>query len=162
MLLISAMLGVVPLLGVALMFYQDPALTVDNLFISLMLLSISGIFLLNVAGEARRRILARTAQPAEEVRAQPARALGAAAAAGSGPVEGVAKARGVVRDVQFFEAPVGVPDKSIVTLQLNGAHSVRVLTFEGDLRHALPVGKRVEIIVRSVGEAYDLQNVNYV
>ncbi len=161
MLLVSLVLGIVPLVGVALMFYQDPAITVDNLFVSLMLLGMSAIFLLNAAWELRQRLLARKAAPAKDPKSQPARALGAAAARTQTPI-GVTKQRGIVREVQFFEAPVGAPNKSIVTLQLNGANSARVFAFEGDLRNALPIGKKVEISFRSVGDAYDLQEVNYV
>ncbi len=161
MLLVSIVLGVGPLVGIALMFYQDAAMSVDNLFVSLMLLGISGIFMLNAAAEARQRLLARKA--AKQPKAQSARAVGAAAAAGAGGgTTRIEKQRGVVREVQFFEAPVGIPNKSIVTLQLNGANSARVLAFEGDLRHALPVGKKVEISFRAQGNAYDLQEVNYV
>jgi len=151
MLAVSVLLGVLPLLGIALIFYQDPAITVDNLFLSLMLLTISGIFLLNAAAELRPRFR-RKKREAKAV---------AAAAVGVPMAGGLARRRGLVRDVQFFEAPVGVPNKSIVTLQLNGANSARILAFEGDLRNALPLGKKVEISFRENAGVYDLQEVNY-
>ncbi len=162
MLAVSLVLGVLPLAGIALMFYQDPAITVDNLFVSLMLLGMSAIFLWNAAREVRQRWSRRQTRPAKAAKSEAARALGAAAAVTNGAVNGTTKQRGIVREVQFFEAPVGVPNKSIVTLQVNGANSARVLAFEGDLRHALPVGKKVEISFRPAGDVYDLQEVDYV
>lgn len=161
MLIFSVLIGLISLAGVGLIFYQDPAITVDNLFISLMLLTISGVFLLNAALELRGRLTKRKkeSQPAPAKAAAPA-SLGAAAAVPSGEStapRSVAKQRGIVREVQFFEALVGLPNKSIVTLQLNGANSARVLAFEGDLRNALPVGKKVEISYRENGGTCDLQ-----
>ncbi len=166
MVIISLLIGLLSLAGVGLIFYQDFAITVDNLFVSLMLLTISGIFLLNAALELRGRFTGRKQQP----QPQPAKAaapasLGAAAAAprvASSAPANVGKQRGIVREVQFFEAPVGLPNKSIVTLQLNGANSARTLAFEGDLRNALPVGKKVEISSREKDGACDLQEVDYV
>ncbi len=166
MLAVSVLLAVLPLVGIGLMFYQDPALTVDNLFISLMLLTISGVFLLNAAAEMRQ-FVARKKRPQAGPKAQPTtaqppvRSVGAAATAGSSTTT-VGRQRGVVREVQFFESPVGVSNKSIVTLQLNGANSNRVFAFEGDLRNALPVGKKVEISFHDHGDGLELEQVNYV
>jgi hypothetical protein len=157
MLVVSVLLGTVPLLGIGLMFYQDPQLTVDNLFLSLMLLAISGIFFLNAAFELKGKLAQR--KKAKEPRPEAAKAVAAAA---NSPAAQLAKQVGIVREVQFFEAPVGTPNKSIVTLQLNGANSSRLFAFEGDLRNALPVGKKVEIRFRDRGGALDLQEVNYV
>ncbi len=167
MVIVSLLIGLISLAGVGLIFYQDPAITVDNLFVSLMLLSISGIFLLNAAMELRDRLTKKKQQS----QARPAKAaaapasLGAAAAVPDGvsliPAT-LARQRGTVREVQFFEALVGRPNKSLVTLQLNGAHSARMFAFEGDLRNALPVGKKVEISYREKDGTCDLQDVNYV
>jgi uncharacterized membrane protein len=55
MLLISVFLGLFPLAGIAFMAANGFLFTVDGLFMSLILLTISGIFLLNVALEARAR-----------------------------------------------------------------------------------------------------------
>ncbi len=167
MLGVSVLLAVLPLVGIGLMFYQDPAITVDNLFVSLMLLTISGVFLLNASSEMKQ-FIARKKQPkahpkaetATATQSQPARSVGAAADAGLSTMAG--RQRGIVREVQFFESPVGMPSKSIVTLQLNGANSNRMFAFEGDLRNALPVGKKVEISFRDENGALNLQNVNYV
>lgn len=167
MLAVSVLLAVLPLVGIGLMFYQDPAITVDNLFVSLMLLTISGVFLLNAASEVKRFMARKKpskalpkAESATAAQSQPGRSAGAAGAAASSG--GMGRERGIVRDVQFFESPVGVPNKSIVTLQLNGAKSNRMFAFEGDLRHALPLGKKVEISFREEGGALDLQSVNYI
>ena len=163
MLLVSLLLGIVPLVGIGLMFYQDPAITVDNLFVSLMLLAMSSIFLLNAAMELRRRFNApaKKAPAPAAAKSEVAKSLGAAVAADAS-IATTFKQRGIVREVQFFESPVGLPNKSIVTLQLNGANSARMFAFEGDLRNALPSGKRVEISYRQSGDAYDLQEVDYV
>ncbi len=65
MLLFSICLGLFPLAGIALMAANGFLFTVDGLFMSLILLTISGIFLLNVALEARARgLLSGKANPA--------------------------------------------------------------------------------------------------
>ncbi len=221
MLILSVLLGIIPLLGVGLIFYQAPALTVDNLFVSLMLLAISAVFMLNAALELKARRAARKAKspPEPEKNASQSvpsggattRAVSAAAAAKPMPasapkpepheaaeavvpvvkpalagtevtkVQGgkaeprqqavtvsmetvsavMGTARGLVCDVQFFEGLVGQPNKSIVSLRANGDRSARLFAFEGDLRSALPVGKKVEISYRQSEGAYDLQGVNY-
>lgn len=55
MLLISIVLGVVPLIGIAWTFATGTIATVDGLFMSLILLTLSGIFFLNAFWEARDR-----------------------------------------------------------------------------------------------------------
>ena len=61
MLLLSLVLGVVPLLAVAWMFTSGminlwpPSITVDGLFMSLILLALSACFLLNAYWEMRDR-----------------------------------------------------------------------------------------------------------
>ena len=54
-LLISIVLGLVPLCGIAWIIFTGTMTTVDGLFESLILLSISGIFFLNVFWELRDR-----------------------------------------------------------------------------------------------------------
>ena len=68
--------------------------------------------------------------------------------------------RGRVASVQFFEAHVGQPNKSIVMLESapNASHMVVV---EGDVRNALPVGQKVEMTLRKDGSSNVLVNVNY-
>jgi hypothetical protein len=53
MLLISIVLGLIPLAGVAWIFLSDTWRTVDGLFEILIMLSLSGVFFLNAFWEAR-------------------------------------------------------------------------------------------------------------
>jgi hypothetical protein len=53
MLLISILLGIIPLAGIAWILLAGSITTVDGLFMSLILLTLSGIFLLNVFWELR-------------------------------------------------------------------------------------------------------------
>ncbi len=55
MLLISILLGIIPLAGIALIIVSGTITTVDGLFESLIMLSISGVFFLNVFWELRDR-----------------------------------------------------------------------------------------------------------
>jgi len=53
MLLISIVLGLIPLAGIAWIFFSDTWKTVDGLFEILIMLSLSGIFFLNAFWELR-------------------------------------------------------------------------------------------------------------
>jgi hypothetical protein len=55
MLLLSIALGIVPLLGIAWTVMNGTVTTVDGLFLSLILLSLSGILFLNAYLELRKR-----------------------------------------------------------------------------------------------------------
>ena len=55
MLLISILLGLIPLAGIGWIVLSGTITTVDGLFESLIMLSISGIFFLNVFWELRDR-----------------------------------------------------------------------------------------------------------
>ena len=55
MLLISILLGLFPLAGIAWIIVSGTITTVDGLFESLIMLSISGVFFLNVFWELRDR-----------------------------------------------------------------------------------------------------------
>ena len=55
MLLLSLVLGIVPLAGVGLIIASGSILNVDGLFMSLILLTLSGIFFLNAFLELRDR-----------------------------------------------------------------------------------------------------------
>jgi hypothetical protein len=55
MLILSLVFALIPLLGVAYTLVSGGGLTVDNLFLVLILLTISGIFLLNAFLDARAR-----------------------------------------------------------------------------------------------------------
>ncbi len=56
MLVISVVLGVVPLMGVAWIVLKASVTTVDGLFMSLILLTLSGILFLNAFLELRGRM----------------------------------------------------------------------------------------------------------
>jgi hypothetical protein len=53
MLLVSVVLGILPLLGIAWTFMNGTITTVDGLFMSLILLTLSGLFFLNAFWECR-------------------------------------------------------------------------------------------------------------
>jgi hypothetical protein len=145
----SAVMALLPLLGIAWIFLQGSPLTVDGLFMTLILLGISGTFAANMAMELRRRKL------------QPAGARAARSSAGvSPPIAGGAVQRGLVERVEFFEARVGQPNTSIVTLS-NGADPRRTLVLDGDVRNALPTGRRVEVVVRKENGRNLLVSVSY-
>jgi hypothetical protein len=55
MLLLSVVLGIVPLAGVAWIFLQSLVTTVDGLFMALILLTLSGILFLNAFMDIRAR-----------------------------------------------------------------------------------------------------------
>jgi len=54
-LLLSLVLGIIPVLGIAWIIVSGTILNVDGLFMSLILLTISGIFSLNATWELRDR-----------------------------------------------------------------------------------------------------------
>jgi uncharacterized membrane protein len=55
MLLISIVLGIIPLAGIAWIIVAGSITTVDGMFMSLILLTLSGIFFLNAFWELRDR-----------------------------------------------------------------------------------------------------------
>ncbi len=68
MLLISILLGLIPLAGIGWIVASGTITTVDGLFESLIMLSISGVFFLNVFWELRDRgLFGKTkAEPAKQ------------------------------------------------------------------------------------------------
>ena len=139
-LLISGILGLLPLLGIAYILangnIRQAGLSVDSLFMSLILLTMSGIFFLNIALEllARRK----AAAPAGgAMGTAPSRIVTAAA--------GTHVESGLIEAVVFYETEVGRPDKSLVTLLPANGGPGKTLVFSGDLRNALPAGKRATI-----------------
>jgi len=152
MLLISLVLALVPLLGIAWILLYGSITTVDGLFMSLILLTMSGVFALNVLLEFRKG-KRTTASP------RGTGARGAAAGAGTSSADGLVQ-RGTVRTVEFFESHVGQPNKSIVVLS-NGSNSSRTLVLDGDVRNALPVGRMVEVTLRKDAGNTVLLKVSY-
>jgi hypothetical protein len=147
MLVISLVLALIPLLGVVWIVVFGSPTTVDGLFMSLILLAMSGVFGLNALLELRK---GKSGVAAARSSTRPATALSA-----GGLVQ-----RGKVLNVQFFESLVGQPNKSIVTLS-NGSDSTHLLVLEGDTRNALPVGRRVEITFRKDEGQNVLVDVSY-
>ncbi len=149
-LVISLFLALLPLLGIAYIVVFGSPTTVDGLFMSLILLSISAILGLNVLIELRK---------GKSAFAPKRTALSTRSA---GPVSDGSrlKTRGLVREVVFFESNVGQPNKSIVTLS-DGGGSSQTLALEGDMRNALPVGQTLEITLRKEAGKNVLVDVNY-
>ena len=148
-LVLSLVLALLPLLGIVYILIFGSPFTVDGLFMSLILLSISGILGLNVLIELRKGKSAFA----------PSRGVLNMRPSGSVSDGSHLKARGRVSEVVFFESNVGQPNKSIVTLASNG--SSQTLALEGDVRNALPVGQTLEIILRKEPGRNVLVDVNY-
>jgi len=66
MLLLSLILGIVPLLGVAWIILKAGVTTVDGLFMSLILVTLSGILFLNAYLEIRGKLKKSAAPPAQK------------------------------------------------------------------------------------------------
>jgi hypothetical protein len=149
LLIISLVLALLPLLGIVYIVISGSPTTVDGLFMSLILLSISGILGLNALIELRKGKSAFASRGSFTLRT-------------SGPLSEGARlmTRGKVQDVVFFESNVGQPNKSIVTLSDGGSAS-QTLALEGDLRNALPVGQTVEITLRKEAGRNVLVDVSY-
>jgi hypothetical protein len=152
LLIISLVLAILPLVGIAWYAKSGAILTVDGLFASLILLTISGIFGINALSELRREQRRRAF-----VKANPHLASTAMVAA----VEGGVVVQGIVRSVEFFESRVGQPNKSVVTIS-NGSGSGRILVLEGDLRNRLPAGKKVQFTYREENGSRKLFTTDFV
>lgn len=150
LLIISAVLAVLPLLGIAWFVASGNITTVDGLFMSLILLTMSGIFALNAFWELQRQ--RRRAKFVKQARA--AGLFPLTAASNGGQV-----LRGRVESVEFFEAHVGQPNKSVVMLWTDGDSKMIIL--EGDMRNRLPAGKKVELICRDDNGLKTLVSADY-
>jgi hypothetical protein len=145
LLILYAALALIPLLGVVFIVLQGMIFTVDGLFLSLICLTMSGIFGLCALFELRSGKMPTRPKSAGHT---------ATAPDGSGLVE-----QGRVESVTFFESHVGQPNKSVVTLSDGGAP--RTVILEGDVRNALPVGKKVAITCREEQGRRILLGVSY-
>ncbi|MGH9504314.1 MAG: hypothetical protein ACRD20_15805 [Terriglobales bacterium] len=143
MLLISVLLALVPLLGIGWIVMYGSIATVDGLFMSLILLAMSGIVGLNVLIELKKK-----------------RSGAQSASTATSTFTGGLRQRGRVESVQFYESGVGQPNKSIVTLSDGGSAS-NLLVLEGDMRNALPVGQKVEVTFRKESGHNVLLDVDY-
>lgn len=131
-------LAFLPLIGIAYIVFTGMIFSVDGLFMSLILLTISGITGTTGLYEIFKGSFS----------------FGSNAGGKAGLVQ-----KGKVQSVEFYESSVGQPNKSIVTLA--GAKSPVMLVFEGDLRNALPVGQKVVVTMRKESNYNVLLNVNY-
>ena len=143
MLFISVLLALIPLLGIALIVLNGSITTVDGLFMSLILLTMSGIVGLNVLIELKRK-----------------RSGAQSSSTAASTVLGGLRQRGKVESVEFYESGVGQPNKSIVTLSDGGIAS-NLLVLEGDMRNALPVGQKVDVTFRKESGHNVLVDVDY-
>jgi hypothetical protein len=144
MLVISVLLALISLLGIVWIALYGSLTTVDGLFMSLILLAMSGIVGLNVMLELRQL-----------------RAGGRSFATATATSSGRLRQRGKVESVQFYESGVGQPNKSVVMLSNGPSASSQMLVFEGDMRNALPVGQKVDITFRKESGYNVLANVDY-
>jgi len=151
-LLVLIVLAVIPLFGVALLAMNGslfPHPTIDALFMSLILLAMSGIMGATALFEVRKRLKGSDTPSGKGGR------ISANSQASAGPVR-----RGTVKDVAFYEAHVGEPNKSLVTLS-NGASLTELLVLSGDVRNALPIGQKVQITLRKEAGLNILADVRY-
>lgn len=144
MLILLGLAGL-PLLGIVYIIFFGAPLTVDGLFMSLILLAMSGIMGTTALFELRKGkgMLLAPARPS--TRSVPGRVVQS----------------GKVEDVVFFESNVGQSNKSIVTLSDGGQAAPRTLVVEGDMRNALPIGRTVHIVLRKEGGENVLADVSY-
>ena len=149
MLVISLILALVPLLGIVWVVLSGTITTVDGLFMSLILLAMSGILFLNALLELRKG----KSGGGDKAGASSFRAPSVTLAGGL-------VQRGLVKSVEFYESNVGVPNNSVVVLS-DGGSSQRTLVVQGDVRNALPVGQKVEVTLRKDGGRNVIVNVNY-
>jgi hypothetical protein len=156
LLVISLIFVLVPLLGIAYIAVFGSLTTVDGLFAALMLAAMAGIFALNVFLLLRKK---SGATASGTYAGAPKRAAAAAGATGVTTPDGVMH-RGRVESVQFYEAPVGMPNKSIVTLS-EGSAGEQLLVLDGDVRNALPVGRHVRVTLRREAGSNVITNVQY-
>ncbi len=146
LLVISLILALLPLLGVVWIVLSGWLQTVDGLFLTLILLAISGLFALNALLEVR----ARGWLPFFRVEAKSPTTAGATATAAprkatvpAGPAtaapppssEGVVTETGTVEGVRLYEMPVGYADKSLVTFRPAGSPQAREIVFCGNVQH---------------------------
>jgi hypothetical protein len=143
MLVISVLFALVPLLGIAWIVLYGSITTVDGLFMSLILLAMSGIVALNVLLELRK-----------------IRSGSLVSSTPTATSSGGLRQRGRVESVQFYESGVGQPNKSVVTFSDAGSAS-SLLVLEGDMRNALPVGQKVDFTFRKESGHNVLVDVDY-
>src|SRR5215469_15665506 len=135
---LSLFLAVIPVALLVVFWLSTPTVwpptdwTVDNLFGSILLLTLSGIFVLNAGLEVRSAGGIKKLMAAERVHSNPVVVEGK-------PVTGAYLETGTVEDVQYFESHVGGVNKCIVLFRPDGADSAHLLTFLDNVKDQLPV-----------------------
>lgn len=152
MLVLSLVLGLIPMVGIALIGISGWLATVDGLFTSLILAAMSGVFLLNALLEARALGLVPSFLKPSGPKAPMAGGRPAGPRAATGPAapppppsaDGVVTETGVVEGVRLYEMPVGSADKSLVDFRAKGSPSARRMVFCGNVQH-LRAGRKIRI-----------------
>lgn len=149
MLVLSLVLGLIPLLGIALIALGGWIATVDGLFTSLILAAMSGVFFLNALLELRALgllpFLKRTEGTATSSRASAQRSPAGPPTPPPPPsAGGVVTETGVVEGVHLYEMPVGYADRSLVSFRAVGSPSSRSMVFSGNVQH-LRAGRKIRI-----------------
>lgn len=146
---ISLLLAAIPVgMVIYLAFTGDigvpPHWTVDGLFMTLILLTISGILALNAVLEAHSQGLIRL----------PGLGTHATATAGGGSMSiggmrastaGLTTEVGVIEHVEYFDAPIGQPNKSFVRIRGKGEKNPHTLVLAGNVRGLLIPGRRMQL-----------------
>jgi len=152
LLVLSVVLGLIPLAGIAMIVVSGWIATVDGLFTSLILAAMSGVFFLNSLLEARALgLVPKFLLPAKGTSAGSAGATATAARA-TGPAtppppagaDGVVTEVGTVESVQLYEMPVGHADRSLVAFRAHGSPAPRPMMFSGNVQH-LRAGRSIRI-----------------
>lgn len=152
-LLTAALLTAAPLAGIGWILWRTSIFTVDSLFTILILLTISGVFSLDLLLEFYHRFLKGAgAAPAAPKRIAAAPAV----TAGETRTE-----TGVVHSIQYFEAAVGVPNKSLVTFTPDGAANAYVLVLCGNVGSQLRPGRRHQLTYRAGPACHTLLRWDY-
>lgn len=152
-LLTAALLTAAPLAGIGWILWRTSIFTVDSLFTILILLTMSGVFSLDLLLEFYHRFLKGAgAAPSAPKRVTAAPAV----AAGETRSE-----TGVVHSIQYFEAAVGVPNKSLVTFTPDGASTSYLLTFCGNVQSQLRTGCRQQLTYRAAPGCSTLLSWDY-
>ena len=151
--LTAHLLTLAPLAGIGWILWRTSIFTVDSLFTILILLTISGLFSFDLLLEFYHRFLKGAgAAPSAPVR------VGAAPAVAAGETRSES---GVVHSIQYFEAAVGVPTKSLVTFTPDGAGSAYVLVLCGNVQSQLRPGHRHQLTYRAAADCNTLLSWDY-
>ena len=140
-LLTAALLTAAPVAGIVWILFNTSVFTVDSLFTILILLTISGLFSVDLLLEFYHRFL-KGAGAAPEAPVK----VGAAPAVAAGQTR---SETGMVHSIQYFEAAVGVPNKSLVTFTPDGATSAYVLVLCGNVQSQLRTARRHSLTYRA-------------